>query len=219
MKRLRECPQCAGVAKSGKRCSINADCKLRTDTGNLACEPLRRGGRYCLFHAQIFNSQPAVFQDAMLFYLDFETTGLNVLSDSIVEIGLLDHRGSAVYSTVVQPPVFPGDEPTVHGIESKELSEGPTFPIAFQRMLEFLAVNVDMAVVDASDSSGDERGPMPALRERPPAVMTAGHNIYNFDLPILFVECLRHGIGEQFLNSFPNPCRHERTSRNDGYKA
>ena len=113
----------------------------------------------------------------MLFYLDFETTGLNVLSDSIVEIGLLDHRGSAVYSTVVQPPVLPGDEPTVHGIESKELSEGPTFPIAFQRMLEFLAVNVDMAVVDASDSSDDERGPMPALRERPPAVMIAGHTI------------------------------------------
>ena len=79
MKRLRECPQCAGVAKSGKRCSINADCKLRTDAGNLACEPLRRGGRYCLFHAQIFNSQPAVFQDSMLFYLDFETTGLDVL--------------------------------------------------------------------------------------------------------------------------------------------
>ena len=67
------------MAKSGKRCSINADCKLRTDTGSLACEPLRRGGRYCLFHAQIFNSQPAVFQDSMLFYLDFETTGLDVL--------------------------------------------------------------------------------------------------------------------------------------------
>ena len=66
-------------------------------------------------------------------------------------------------------------------------------------MLEFLAVNVDMAVVDASVSSDDERGPMPALRERPPVVMIAGHNIYNFDMPILSVECLRHGIGDQFF--------------------
>ena len=116
-----------------------------------------------------------------------------------MEIGLLDHRGSAVYSTVVQPPVLPGDEPTVHGIESAELAEGPTFPTAFQRMLEFLAANVNMAVVDASDSSDDERGPMPALRERPPAVMIAGQSIYKFDMPILFVGCLRHGIGKRFV--------------------
>ena len=160
-----------------KRCTITTKNKLATDSGKLAAEPLRRGGRPCLFHAQIFNSIPKrVPPDANIFYLDFETTGLDVLSESIVEIGLLDEMGSAVFSTVVRPPVLPSGEPTVHGIAPEELAEGPTFAEAFQRLLRFVQNVVEMVLVDGSDSSVGEAGDVPALRENPPAVLIAAHN-------------------------------------------
>ena len=129
---------------------------------------------------------------------DFETTGLDVLSAHIVEIGLLDHAGSLVFSTVVCPPELPGDEPTVHGIAPAELSLGPSFAEAFRRMAMFLDFSVEMAVGEVSDSSNEEVGPS-VLRERPPTVVIAAHNGFKFDLPILMVELLRCGIGLETL--------------------
>ena len=87
--------------------------------------------------------------NAKVFYLDFETSGLDVLTESIVEIGLLDESSNAVFSTVVRPPALPGDEPTVHGISSEELAEGPTFAEAFERLLR-LALNGSCASPRAS---------------------------------------------------------------------
>ena len=129
---------------------------------------------------------------------DFETTGLDVLAEFIVDIGLLDHAGSSVYSTVVRPPVLPGDERTVHGIAPAELSLGPSFAEAFRRMTMFLDNSVEMAVCEGSDSSSEEFGP-PALRESPPAIVIVAHNGFKFDLPILMVELLRCGIGLETL--------------------
>ena len=194
---MRRAPkQCATFTKAKKRCSITTESKLATDAGKLAAEPLRRGGRHCLFHAQIFNTIPArVPPDAKVFYLDFETTGLDVLSESIVEIGLLDEMGSAVFSTVVRPPVLPSGEPTVHGIAPEELADGPSFAEAFQRLLRFVQNVVEMALADDSDSSSGEMITVPALKEKPPAVIVAAHNAWNFDVPILFVETLRCGMG------------------------
>ena len=194
---MRRAPkQCAALTKAKKRCSITTESKLATDSGKLAAEPLRRGGLHCLFHAQIFNSMPArVPPHAKVFYLDFETTGLDVISDSIVEIGLLDETGSAVFSTVVRPPVLPSGEPTVHGIAPEELADGPTFAVAFTRLVRFVQNVVEMVLVDGSDSSVGEADDVPALRENPPAVLIAAHNGLKFDVPILFVELLRCGIG------------------------
>ena len=63
--------QCHGVTKNNKRCSITVDSKLVTDRGKLAAEPLRRGGRYCLFHSQLFNTRPASIPgEVKIFYLD-----------------------------------------------------------------------------------------------------------------------------------------------------
>ena len=196
MRRARAPLQCAGVTKANKRCSITTDSKIATESGRLACDPLRRGGRFCHFHAQIFNSLPAqVPGDAMIFYLDFETTGLDVLSEHIVEIGLVEDRGSAVYSTVVCPPVLPGDDPTVHGIAPAELSRGPAFADAFRRMVRFLDNVAETAVAEESDSSCDDIGGSPVLREIPPAIVIAAHNGFKFDLPILMTECIRCGLG------------------------
>ena len=111
-----------------------------------------------------------------------------------MEVGLLDHSGSLVYSTVVCPPVLPSDEPTVHGIASSELAQGPGFAEAFRRMARFLDNSVEMAVAEQSDSSSDEVGST-TLRGSPPAIVIAAHNGFKFDLPILMVELLRCGIG------------------------
>ena len=58
---------------------------MQTETGMLVSLPLLRGGRHGALHAQIFNTIPVVMRDPMLFYLDFETDGLDVLRNSIVE--------------------------------------------------------------------------------------------------------------------------------------
>ena len=50
-------------------------------------------------------------------------------------------------------------------------------------------------MVEESDSSAEEMSLVPALREEPPAVIIAAHNGFNFDMPILFAELLRSGIG------------------------
>ena len=71
----------------------------------LVCEPLKRGGRHCLFHACLFCVKPAVLGDAIIVFLDLETTGLSVLTDHIVEIGCVDAKG-VVLTTVVNPLVI-----------------------------------------------------------------------------------------------------------------
>ena len=71
MRRALAPVQCAGIIKAKRRCSITVESKARTDSGRLAREPLRRCGRFCLFHAQIFNSLPAQLPPAaMVFYLE-----------------------------------------------------------------------------------------------------------------------------------------------------
>ena len=66
--------QCHGVTKQNKRCSITVDSKLVTDRGKLAAEPLQRGGRYCIFHSQLFNTRPVPNPgDVKIFYLDFRS--------------------------------------------------------------------------------------------------------------------------------------------------
>ena len=175
---MRRAPkQCASFTKANKRCSITTESKLATDSGKLAAEPLRRGGLYCLFRTHIFNSEPArVPANAKVFYLDFETSGLDVLTESIVEIGLLDESSNAVFSTVVRPPALPGGEPTVHGISSEELAEGPTFAEAFERLLRFAQSVVEMSLEEDSDSSCGEIVTTQALKENPPAIIVAAHN-------------------------------------------
>ena len=182
--------------KRKKRCSITSESKLTAETGKLACEPLLRGSRHCLFHTEIFNCHPSqVPAEARVFYLDFETTGLDVLTEHIVEVGLLDASGSAVFSTVTRPPVLPGDAQTVHGIAPAELAEGPTFAEAFRLLLRFVENIVEMALAEDSDSSACEASDIPALRVKPPAVVLVAHNGFKFDFPILFVEMLRCGVG------------------------
>ena len=158
-------PQCAGLTRAGRRCSITSTCKLTdTVTGRLAAAPLIRGGLYCAFHAQVLCAGPADIEDGVLVFLDLETTGLDIASADIVEIGVIAGDSGAVFSTVVRPEAPPPEGPTAHGIDNAELAEGPTFPEAFARMVAFLDYLSQSAVVSDSDSSADE---MAHLQARP----------------------------------------------------
>ena len=90
-----------------------------------------------MFHLELLCLRPVSVKTPVLVYLDFETSGLCVHADFIVEVGLLEHANHAVFSTVVCPPVF-SDGTNVHGIEGSELQEGPVFREAFQRMCRFI---------------------------------------------------------------------------------
>jgi DNA polymerase III epsilon subunit-like protein len=183
--------QCNGLTKAGLRCSITSGSSMVDGMGRLVAEPLRRGGSHCLFHASWFFAKPAVARDPLLCFFDLETTGLNLASDSIVEIGLWV-PGVAAFSTVVRPPVL-AEEPGVHGIPNSELLEGPSFSQAFGRMTAFLQNVIDTACVEVSDSSQEVEGSSRFKSEVPQVVLVA-HNGLRFDFPMLASECLRHNV-------------------------
>ena len=85
---------------------------------------MSNGCNRCMFHLELICLKPVSVREPVLIYLDFETSGLSVTGDFIVEVGLLEHANHAVFSSVVCPPVF-GEGPNVHGIEDSELKEGP----------------------------------------------------------------------------------------------
>ena len=115
--------QCLALARDDRRCNVTTNNNSKDAEGNKICEPLLAGLHYCRFHLPMFSTQPCRPNDPLLFFLDLETTGLNVLKNHIVELALLNDLSSAVYSTVVCPPVF-AEGPTVHGIPDDELCEG-----------------------------------------------------------------------------------------------
>ena len=80
------------------------------DRGRRVSELLLHGVRFCRQHLQFFCAHPTMPEDTWVFYLDFETTGLDVIRHHIVEIGVVCEN-AACFSTFVRPPVLL-DEPT-----------------------------------------------------------------------------------------------------------
>ena len=80
--------QCSGLTRKGARCSITSTSRLADDRGRLVAEPLQRGGAWCRFHARpvVTQSVDRLDGQAILFFLDLETTGVDVASDQIVEL-------------------------------------------------------------------------------------------------------------------------------------
>ena len=146
--------RCSGVTRKGTQCSITSCSRLTDECGRLVAEPRRLGGNYCRFHAR----------PALIFFLDLETTGVDVASDQIVETACC-HAPSdprcpgACFSTVVRATA----EDTalhVHGIHPSEIAAGPVCGVAWLRFLGFVE-NLQMATVqDCSDSECDwDEGP------------------------------------------------------------
>ncbi len=83
--------RCRAVTRSGAQCAINAGSAFRDSSGKLVSEPLRRGGPHCMFHMSLFETRVAhVSGDVLVFYIDFETTGLDVLAAEVLEIGVTE---------------------------------------------------------------------------------------------------------------------------------
>ena len=72
-----------------------------------------------MYHLSLFVTHPAAVDQAIVCFLDLETSGLSVLDDCIVEIGCLAMSGEA-FSTVVHQTA-PG-EGAVHGIDAEEIA-------------------------------------------------------------------------------------------------
>ena len=83
--------RCTATKRDGNRCSIDSNCSMFDAYGNLVCEPLKRGGSHCRFHMSLFENKLAnTLRSCRVFYIDFETTGLDVLSFEILEIGVTE---------------------------------------------------------------------------------------------------------------------------------
>jgi len=158
------------------------------DSHGLVCEPLKNGGKYCRLHLQLFCTKPAYVEDSLLFYFDFESSGLNILEDYIVEIGMLCEHDEC-FSTVVCPPKF-GDGPNVHGIDDEELREGPSFSEAFWRLYRFCE-NIAECAVFADESSEDEASPL-ILKDTPPDIVIIAHN----GIGIITYRGYKYGLAE-----------------------
>ena len=151
--------RCSGVTRKGTQCSITSCSRLTDERGRLVAEPLRLGGSYCRFHARPFVSQRVkqFYGPALLFFLDLETTGVDVASDQIVEIACChapaDPRcHGACFSTVVRASA----EDTafhVHGIDPNEIAAGPVFGVAWSRFLGFVE-SLQMGTVQDCNDSG-----------------------------------------------------------------
>ena len=190
MHRLSLAQQCKGTTRRGNRCSLTSAKPFLDSDGKDVTLPLKLGCDYCLMHLPLLVTTPRSVVGALVLYIDFETSGLDVLSDHIVEIGLLSEHGQC-FSTVVRPPVLkPG--PHVHGIDNEELSQGPWFCDAFARMLDFVR-HLQLIDMEASDTSEDE---LPTARFKHPApeILLVAHNGRKFDFPFLLSECHRNEL-------------------------
>ena len=85
---------CAGLTRAGRPCSLTAASNLTDERGRAVTEPLRRGGAYCLFHAQPFCRRPVLNTGPLVvLFLDLETTGVDVARDRIVELAATPDMG------------------------------------------------------------------------------------------------------------------------------
>ena len=184
--------RCCGTTKNDSRCSLTSTSKLVNDRGASVAKPLRKGGDLCLFHARPFCYQPARIHGAVVIFIDFETTGLDITRDRIVEIGATSANGN--FATVVYPGVK--SESAVHGIDEEELAQGPTFPVAWGRFVAFVEGLVNAAIHEDSDTDDDtdDLRCLPRPPETSPAVLLVAHNGQCFDYAMLLCECFRHGV-------------------------
>ena len=184
--------RCAGLTSKGKQCKITTDSTLRDDRCGsvLASELLRGGGRFCSFHAKLFET--CVYdvrnQHAHVFFIDLETTGLDVARSYIVEFAAVDLESNAIFSTIIRPPGgIQSEERGIHGIPADEINTGVDFKTAFDRFLSFVAtLNKRRARHSAEVCE----------------TVLAAHNGKKFDFPMLVRECVEYEIPIRVMDRF-----------------
>ena len=174
--------------------------------GRSVAAPLRKGSSYCLFHAVPFSTKPACLTGpVVVIYLDLETTGVDVSRDRVVEIAATQsfdsaHMPGACYAEVTYVPEeilrTPGAQAAarVHGIPDSEIAQGAAFPVSWARFLAFSEAVLNYAIHEASDSSEEDKPPLPRPLDDPPSLLVAAHNGHRFDFAVLLFECHRHRL-------------------------
>ena len=196
--------RCKGITRSGKQCSVTTASDWTDNSGRSVAGPLCRGGEYCLFHAKPFCTSLAReddFERLVPFVIDLETTGTDIAHDRIVEIAAVYAHGDGrmnceSFSTVVRVDESVlgerGKEAfEVHGISDAEISQGPSFPLAWERFLRWMGDIMHTATkyAHACDDDDDGGAAQPTLLEDPVPVLVA-HNGLRFDCPLLMCELL-----------------------------
>ena len=196
--------RCKGITKAGKQCSITNSSNWVDNNGRVVAEPLCRGGEFCSLHAKPFCTKPTQMDDykqLVIFILDLETTGTDILQDRIVEIAAarchndIRMNGEAFSTTVrIDPDILMtrGLEAfEVHGITSEEIKQGPSFEQAWMRFLTWIDDVTNSATKYEVESDDDTESP--TLLEDPAVVLVA-HNGIRFDFPLLLCELLRNNL-------------------------
>mmetsp|Transcript_163710 Transcript_163710/g.525046 ORF Transcript_163710/g.525046 Transcript_163710/m.525046 type:complete len:660 (-) Transcript_163710:123-2102(-) len=199
--------QCQGLARSGKQCSITSRSDLRDQrTGRLAAFPLQRGAHFCAFHLQAFSlsatATPAPCQHdgsgpLIVVYIDLETTGLDVLSAEVVELGAVAEGSGAAFACLARPrecsPSQQGRSEKVHGISAEELSGAPAFEDVMNNFHVFLS-GLASPMAAAATATGSRRQCM--LRESGSQgdICLVAHNGIRFDFAVLVAQCFRLGL-------------------------
>lgn len=106
-------------------------------------------------------------------FFDFETTGINIVSDRIVELSILkvNPNGMEESKTVrVNPGIpIPKQASDIHGIKDEDVKDSPTFKEVGKELAKF---------IEGCD--------------------LAGFNSNRFDIPLLAEEFLRNGVDIDF---------------------
>ena len=111
--------RCVGTTRNGRRCSIESTSNLCGEDGKQLAGPLRDGADCCRVHLDIFCASALATPDLeppLLFFVDFEATGLSVTNNQIVEFGVISAHGTVFLHFVYVRPcrakawiVFPGE--------------------------------------------------------------------------------------------------------------
>ena len=136
----------------------------------------------------------------VVFMLDLETTGVDIVNDRVVEIaavrahGDVRMKGESFSTTVCADPIIlkgRGKEASkVHGITDEEIKQGPTFKEAWMRFVKWVD---DVANIAIKDDDSDDEMSQPTFLEDP-IIVLAAHNGFRFDFPLLLCELLRNDI-------------------------
>ena len=202
---MRAHAKCNGTTRAGQPCQMTAASTMQDACGRSVAAPLRRGSPFCLFHVRPFSTQPArPSGPIVVFYIDLETTGVEVWRDRIVELAAAQgqehaHIPGASFAEVVRVPeeilqsTSAQAAAQVHGIPDDEITRGTSFPESWARFLAFTEACLNNVIHDGSDDTDEE----PSSARPPdniPDIVLAAHNGYRFDFAVLLFECERHQL-------------------------
>ena len=210
--------QCQGTTARGQRCKITSTSNLLDDRGRSVGAPLAFGAPCCSLHGRPFScsAQPVRPEGQLLvFFLDFEATGVDPLLDRICEFAVI----AAVGPPSAPPPCFStaisvdaafleqhgAKAAEIHGIPPEEIAQGPDFAYAFGEFLSFVDGLLNTALetdTQSDDDDGEGEPDMPRLAEVPPTVVIAAHNGQKYDFTMLLCECSRNKLPWQRMQQW-----------------